>query len=229
MGTYHTVVQGEYLAKIARARGFSSWKTIWDAGENGELRRTRESPNILFPGDQLFIPDRAPREELRPTDQRHRFAVRTETLRLRIVLKGWNHRPLAGHDCTLLVEDLTRDVRTQPDGKLDEQISPRATAGLVIDRGGPRPRARVERHILLRIGNLDPVDKVSGQIARLNNLGYDAGEVPDHPLSAAEAQEIRRSPQFLSAVEEFQCDTHLKVDGACGPQTQAQLKTSHGC
>jgi len=33
---------------------------------------------------------------------------------------------------------------------------------------------------------------------------------------------------FLSAVEEFQCDNGLTVDGDCGPNTQAKLKEVHG-
>ena len=34
---------------------------------------------------------------------------------------------------------------------------------------------------------------------------------------------------FLSAIEEFQCDHGLVVDGKCGPATQAKLKQVHGC
>ena len=37
------------------------------------------------------------------------------------------------------------------------------------------------------------------------------------------------SPEFEMAVEEFQCDQGLKVDGICGPQTQAKLKKLYGC
>jgi peptidoglycan hydrolase-like protein with peptidoglycan-binding domain len=29
-------------------------------------------------------------------------------------------------------------------------------------------------------------------------------------------------------VQEFQCDHQLKVDGVCGPQTQAKLVDAHG-
>ena len=32
-----------------------------------------------------------------------------------------------------------------------------------------------------------------------------------------------------SAVEEFQCDNNLTVDGICGPVTQAKLKQVAGC
>jgi murein L,D-transpeptidase YcbB/YkuD len=59
---------------------------------------------------------------------------------------------------------------------------------------------------------------VSGQVALLKILGYSAGDVnqPD--------------PRALrSALEEFQCDNGLQVDGVCGPKTQPKLKRVHGC
>jgi len=73
MGTLHTVVQGEHISHIARRYGFTSFKPIWHAGENAALREKRKTPDVLFPGDQVFIPDKGIREEPRPTDQRHRF------------------------------------------------------------------------------------------------------------------------------------------------------------
>jgi peptidoglycan hydrolase-like protein with peptidoglycan-binding domain len=38
-----------------------------------------------------------------------------------------------------------------------------------------------------------------------------------------------KDPQFLSAVEQFQCDQKIAVDGDIGPATQATLKAAHGC
>src|SRR5262249_8508870 len=76
--------------------------------------------------------------------------------------------------------------------------------------------------IPIKVGHLDPVEEVSGQQARLNNLGYFAG-----PLEGKTEEE--NQALFLSAIEEFQCDHGLRVDGICGPQTQAKLKEVHGC
>jgi peptidoglycan hydrolase-like protein with peptidoglycan-binding domain len=73
--------------------------------------------------------------------------------------------------------------------------------------------------IPLQLGQIDPVDEVSGQLKRLKNLGYYPsvnGDDPDAKL-------------FRAAVEEFQCENHLTVDGICGPQTQAKLKAVYGC
>jgi nucleoid-associated protein YgaU len=57
MAIDHTVVQGEYLSKIARSYGFSDYRTIWEHPKNAALKQARQNPNVLFPGDRLFIPD----------------------------------------------------------------------------------------------------------------------------------------------------------------------------
>jgi hypothetical protein len=69
----------------------------------------------------------------------------------------------------------------------------------------------------VRIGDLDPVNEETGQMARLANLGYYRASL-DKP----------DQDELLSAIEEFQCDNKLAVDGDCGPKTQAKLKEVHG-
>jgi len=113
------------------------------------------------------------------------------------------------------VEKKTTDAK----GKVERDITPDAENGFLVvkdpeDVFGDLP-------IVFRIGHLDPVDEVSGQTARLNNLGYLAG-----PFDGQSDEENHQ--MFLSAVEEFQCDHDLVVDGKCGPTTQAKLKQVHG-
>jgi len=229
MSEPHIVAQGETLSGIARQHGFSSYKTLWDAAENKELKDKRKNPNILFPGDQLFIPDKETKDETRATDKKHRFELQAESLKIRIELMGLKNAPSAGHECTLTVEADSHELTTKADGILEQTISEQAKTGKIIDRGKPGEEFRIEREIPLKIGHLDPVEKVSGQIGRLNNLGYIAGDIPGHTLTSAEEEKIRKTPQFLSAVEEFQCDFGLKVDGDCGANTQAKLVKVHGC
>src|ERR1043165_791294 len=104
MGMYHTVMQGEYLAKIARQYGFTKWQILWDAPENKDLKQKRKNPNVLFPGDEVFIPDKELREESGGTEKKHKFELDIEPLKLRIALIGLNNKPLQGHECTLTVE-----------------------------------------------------------------------------------------------------------------------------
>jgi Putative peptidoglycan binding domain len=213
---YHEVRQGEHLARLAHEYGFSDYHSIWNHPNNADLKQTRQSPNILFPGDSLFIPDRQLREESCSTDQRHVFKTKKGVLKLRLTLEDLYEEPIADAQCLLLLGSDTRHVTTDGDGRIEQDIPWDAHDAILMIQD---PQTAFDNtNIAIKIGDLDPVDKVSGQTARLNNLGYFAGNVnqPDDTT-------------FKSAVEEFQCDHAVTVNGICDPTTQSKLKQVHGC
>lgn len=215
MAAYHTVEQGEHLPLIAHKHAFASYLTIWDHPQNAELKEKRQNPNVLFPGDQVFIPDKQVKTEPVDTEQLHRFKVRFPKFMLRLVLKTPEGEPLRNTECELSVEGETYKLTTDSDGLVEQKIPAAAENGRLTVKG---ESSLFDKEIPIKIGHLDPVDEKTGQIARLNNLNYFAGPIDDIDQK-----------QFSSAVEEFQCDHGLKVDGKCGPATQAKLKEVHGC
>ncbi len=220
MSSYHTVAQGEHLSSIAKKYGFSSYKTIWDHSQNAELKNKRQNPNVIFPGDRLFIPDREEKTESRNTEKKHRFELKREKLKLRLVLEDLYEKPIANAKCELHVEGEQFKLTTDGQGKIERDIKPTDERVFLIIQDTQTPINEIV--IPIKIGHLDPVDEVSGQKARLNNLGYFAGPVEGKT-------EDENKALFLSAIEEFQCDHELLVDGKCGPATQAKLKQVHGC
>ena len=54
----HMVKEGECLDSIALDHGFADWRTIYDHPKNTDLRSKRPDPNVIHPGDKLFIPDK---------------------------------------------------------------------------------------------------------------------------------------------------------------------------
>lgn len=216
--TEHVVKQGEYLSKIAKDHGFADYLTIWNHPQNTDLKKKRQNPNVLFPGDKLFIPPRETKEESRPTEKKHRFQIKKNKLMLRLTLEDAFLRPIANAKCELTVEGETFKLVTNGQGKLEQEIPADAEKAALIIKDAVTPIN--DQLIPIQIGHLDPVEEISGQKARLNNLGYFSG-----PLDKEDAD------LFQSAVEEFQCD-HMgpsAVDGKCGPKTQAKLKQVHGC
>jgi hypothetical protein len=205
----HTVQQGEHIAAIAARHGFFDYHSIWDHPDNAALKERRQNPSVLMPGDELVIPAKQTKHVACATGETHRFRIRTQPVLLRIVLRDLNSEPIADTACTLEVEGRKYELTTDADGLLEQAIPQTAREGeLTFDRFT----------IPIRIGHLDPVDELSGWRARLNNLGYNAGQADDPD-----------DPQLLSAVEEFQIDYQLAVDGICGPKTQAKLAEIHGC
>ena len=208
MPSEHRVRQGETVTSIAARHGLTAAR-VWNDPANGSLKKQRGDPNILFPGDVVVVPDKETKEESGATEQRHRFRTHRGTTSVRLVLRDEADAPIADQPCTLVVGERSFNLNTGGDGLVEQVIRVGDETGSLL---------LGEQVLPLRIGHLDPVAEPSGQRARLNNLGYRAGDVD----GAEDAD-------FRSAVEEFQCDHHLTVDGKCGPNTQAKLKEIHGC
>lgn len=230
MPTYYKVEQGDYLSKIARKYGFTDYKTIWNDPHNGQLKQKRESPNVLFPGDVLVIPDKADKQLGKQTTQTHVFAIPSATVLLQIVLKDLDFKPLPNIDYILNFNAKTVAASADASGMLQATVDISKSHAGTLTLRNPKQAINVEAGVL--IGNLNPAAMPSGQVARLNNLGYFAGK-----LTAGDAMdqkidiEPREMARFKSAVEEFQCD-HMgpgSVDGVCGPLTQKKLKEVYGC
>ncbi len=205
----HTVKQGEHISKIADQYRFYDYQTIWNHPDNAALKQKRQNPNVLFPGDQLFIPEKQYKKVPGGTAKTHRFKIKLPTVLLRLVLRDLNSEPIAGTACKLEVEGKVYQLTTNGKGMIEQLIPAKAESARLLFRQFVIP---------VKIGHLDPVEEISGWRARLNNLGYNAGKSDDP-----------KDPLMLSAVEEFQIDYALTVDGNCGPNTQAKIKEVHGC
>ncbi|MCG2747202.1 MAG: peptidoglycan-binding protein [Desulfobulbaceae bacterium] len=211
----YKVKQGDHLAKIAKNFGFSDYRTIWDHPQNAELKKKRENPHVLCPGDKVFIPVKEVKEESGATEQRHRFKWHGQQLKLRLRLLDFDNQPLADTDCTLHVEGKARELTTDGDGRIEETIPATAQDAVLIFKD---PLVPFDLNTCIKIGHLDPVEEVSGQKERLSNLGYFYSR-----------DDGREEERFNYAVQEFQCDHDLAIDGICTPVTQAKLKKVHGC
>jgi hypothetical protein len=210
----HVVQQGEHISALAKKYKFFDYRQIWDDPSNAELKAKRGNPNVLFPGDVVNIPDKEVKKLAKETAQVHTFQVKPKPLKLRIDIKDYFDKPYADTPCVLEVDGDPKALKTDSKGLIEREIQPAATAGKLVVRGS---------EIEVRIGHLDPVEEESGQIARLNNLGYAAG-----PLETPDKERLR------SAIEEFQADQHIRdgkgnVTGICDKATQAKLLKAHGC
>ncbi len=215
MSITHIVKQGEHATRIARRFGFLNFLTIWNHPRNAALKKLRKNPNVLFPGDSLFVPDKQFKKESRPTSKTHRFVIPVKRLMLRIVIQNYSRKPIAGTECDLQVEDKSEHLVTNGNGQIEQLILPTVEiAKLNI----------LDKEFSVLIGHLDPVEEGSGLEARLNNLGY---YVPP-------ADSERDKDELRSAIEEFQRDHDLvpkggRPSGVADAATQAKLLEAHGC
>lgn len=215
----HVVAQGEHMSGIAAQHGFSNYKALWDHPNNADLKKERENPNVLFPGDKVFVPEREVRKESIPADARSSFVLEVKPLKLRVKLLDLSDDPI---DRIGKATTRAGPQDVSPQGHIYEADIDTLDTDVSLDFKDDPPLS-----VHLAVGSLDPVKEQSGQQERLNNLAYFAGF----------SQKIDPQ-QFQWAVEEFQCDHKqkdgLKVDGnidestANGSKTQKALEKEHG-
>ena len=84
--------------------------------------------------------------------------------------------------CTFYLGSDKSSVTSDGTGKVEKRITPSAAGGAVVLGTADTPYQ--DEQLQISIGELDPIDSLSGQAARLNNLGYFAGT----PATADDAQ-----------------------------------------
>ncbi|MCK4823593.1 peptidoglycan-binding protein [bacterium] len=204
----HTVKQGECISSIANKYGFF-WETLWNLSENTELKQKRKEPNILHPGDEVFIPEKEAKTESCATEQQHRFRKKGLPAKLRIRILH-NNEPVGEAEYALAVEGKHYEGQTDADGWIEQPIPPDAREGTLLLRD-----KAYEFDLLL--GNLDPLDEVSGIQGRLKNLGFDPGPVDG-----------KMGPRTNGALREFQEMYGLEITGQSDDPTKEKLKETHG-
>lgn len=173
MPNQHVVAHGECVSRIAHRYGFRDYRTIYEDGSNAEFRKKRPNPNLIYPGDEIVIPDKKPRKVSKPTGTRHKFVLNTTGRYLRMRLHYDDGAPIANKPFKLTSSGQVVQGQTNGDGILEQEIPKDAETAQV----------EVESFTWnVRIANLNPMEKtsddgVSGYQSRLRNLGYNPGPI----------------------------------------------------
>jgi len=205
----HVVVSGECLSSIAAKYGFRQWQTVYNAPENADFRQLRPNPNVIYPGDEIVIPDKEAKDDPGDTEQHHKFKSPGAHWLFRLRLLDEEFNPLEGFDYELDLEG--KDIRrgqTGSGGVIEERIGPEVFSGKLLFLG---------EELDLRLGELNPVTRVKGVQQRLNNLGYASGPVDGIV-----------GPLTRNAVRNFQADQpDLDDTGQIDDKTRQRLLELH--
>ena len=199
----YVVQQGECLLSIADAHGLL-WETIWNHPQNSALKRARLDPNVLMPGDRLFIPERTPKEESCATEKRHRFLLKGTPAKLKLRLLR-NDQPRANLPYRLEAGGRWKSGTIDADGFLEETIPPGATSvHLILSQGS------TQEEYDFTLGTVDPLTTRDGVLGRLANLGY---------VTEGDGSE---------AIRAFLEKKGLAVTGTVDSATQSAIKAEFG-
>jgi len=204
----YTIKEGDCLSSIAERHGLF-WEKIWNHPNNMELKRRRRDPNILYPGDIVFLPEKEKKEETGLTEQKHRFRKKGAPAKVRLRLMR-NDLPRANEPYVLEVDGNFFTGTTDTDGKLEQSIPPHAKKGKLLI--GKKREAYI-----LNLGGMDPLHELAGIQKRLNNLGFYCG--PANGILG---------PQTIDALKAFQKKHRLTESGEVDEATKNKLIEIYG-
>ena len=187
----HEVKQGDSTVKLADEHGFFS-DTIWNDPANADLKKKRENMDVLLPGDVIVIPDKKPKDETKPTEQRHRFRRKgmPGVFRLQVFEAD---EPRANQRYILTAGSVSVEGTTDATGTLQEFVPPDCDKiKLVIGDD--------QQEHVFKIGHLDPINEMIGVQKRLFNLGHDPGPF-DGQLSSQTRNAISAFQQRFDDLE----------------------------
>lgn len=213
MSQTHTVKPGEHLSLIAKRYGFADYRTIYDHPENQSLKRRRPDPNLIHPGDEVFIPDPELKEVELAVDREHRIRLHLPKKVLRLVMRDARGVLVKDTPYVLSVGGQRIEGQTDGNGALEHDI-PTDVSSATLQIGGHRFR--------MRVGDLNPVDDtddggITGLQMRLANLGYSVGRIDG-----------KLGPRTRAAIRAFQREMRLKITGRFDDATKSKLITRHG-
>jgi N-acetylmuramoyl-L-alanine amidase len=213
MAINHQVKQGECISSIAFVNGFFP-DTIWNHASNAALKEKRKDPNVLLPGDIVFVPDRQLKEVSEPTNQVHKFRYKSTPAKLRIQFMDEEDKPRANVPYQLTVDGKivsNPGDKTTSTGLVICSISPDARQG-VLELGEGEEKLEYD----LVLGYLNPAKDVSGIKQRLRNLGFYAGKI-DEALDEETKDSLRT----------FQSEHNLEPTGELTEATLGKLRELH--
>ncbi len=211
MAVHYQVKQGDCIASIAFEHGLLP-NVIWDHANNAELKLKRNNPNILLPGDVVFVPDKRLKEVSEPTNQVHKFKFHGAPAKLNLRLLD-DGEPISNEPFVLDINGKITEGTTDHEGRIRVSIMPTAERGeLMVGTGANRYEYSLD------LGWLDPLEQVSGVKKRLHNLGYEVGIFDE-----------RITDELIAALKEFEFDHNLEQTGQITEKTRAKLKEVYGC
>ncbi len=203
----YVIKQGDYLTQLAHDLGFDK-DSVWQDDKNADLRAKRPNPEILYPGDLLYLPEKEPAPSEMAQGSENSYAADVPTVKVTLVFT--NADPSLANE-PFEVEGLPLTTgTTDGDGQFEFDVP-------VIVREFTVTFKNQEYTYHVLVGSVDPATEESGIRTRLSNLGLYRRAADDEDADA-----------LAGAVAEFQRTNSIPITGAVDDATREAIVAAHG-
>ncbi len=211
----YIVRQGDYLTKLGHLKGFDAAKA-WADSANDDIRKKRSSMDTLEPGDIVYIPDVAPKQIPIHGGIVNHYIARIPKVPVNLKLQ------VGG---TVLQKEpvVIRGIGPKPVESATDENGILTTSVKVHVREIEVELPQRNRTLRVRVGDMDPINELSGLQKRLTHLGF---YVPTK--TGTENFDALDPAQILSALKAFQASKKLKVTGKLDDDTKKALIAASG-
>jgi hypothetical protein len=219
----YVVKQGDYLTKLAHDLKFDA-DEVWAHEKNAALKELRTNPQILAPGDVLYVP-KDPKPVLKPISKGTTNPYKATVPRVKVELRmcDENRKALAGATCWVHgLGGEPRKLEAGGSGEITVEVPVHVKRFEVVVE---TPRVVFE----VEVGGMDPIDVNSGLASRLSQLGYLAAD--DHFVAAARElglgdDELSDEDQEAWVAEGLVAFQLAKNDGQATGQLDAETRSA---
>lgn len=204
----YVVKQGDYLTQLAHDLGFDA-DAVWNDEKNADLKAKRPDPEMLYPGDVLYVPEKDPTQTGMAQGTTNGYSADVPKVTVTLVLVDGD-QPMANEPCEIDGLDGTTSGTTDGNGEISFDVPVLVREFNVFFTNKPYAYR-------VLVGAMDPAVEVSGVRARLYNLGYYRRAADEEDADALKA-----------AISQFQKDNQLEVTGAPDDATRDALVAAHG-
>ena len=211
----YIVRAGDLLTRLAAERGFEV-DDAWSHPRNRALRDGGRHPDLLAPGDILWLPEPSGAGPAVEQGTNNKYKARRPVVAVSLVFRHGD-TALANEPWVLLGAGPDRQGATDDHGRMSVEVPLRVRTFEVV-----LPRRRLRYPV--QVGGLDPVAVDSGVRQRLAHLGFYG-----HGGTAAGGDAwIDDETAHRNALESFQRSRGLPVTGDADDATRQALVEMHG-
>jgi hypothetical protein len=218
----YIVRQGDYVRKIAAQIGCDE-DNIWNDEKNKGLKDSGRTPELLCPGDVLFVPDAPTAPVPLALGSSNQFCGTVPPVKVTVVFHH-DGAPLAGEAYRATGAGYESEGTSDGDGRVDLTVTTlhQHVDVFFVHRG---------LCYTIGVGHLDPVTESSGQDQRLTNLGHLPSDLPFADEADVEDEGRVFTPDFMrkAALFDFQRAQGLSVTAEADEATMKALEQAHGC